>query len=205
MSVVLAVIPNRSIDKDVIINNFLVNKSKDPRIEIAQHGTNHIYEEYALFSENEGYNAAKVGLDKLIEVLNVYPVTFIPPNNILNESVINIISKLGFIIISDKQGEYIFNKNISRIGFDVATAYSGNTSSQNKLVLVNNILMSCNNSLKDKNICVIMIHPQDYVSNDGKTLNETKYVEFIKLLDWLQGLNAKLPTFNDLEVCTDSE
>ena len=197
MSITLAVISNRSIDKDPLINNFLVDKVKDPRVEIAQHGTDHTYYEYPNLTEEETYSLAKIGLDKIIDVLNVRPVTFIPPNNELNENNTQAFSRLGIKIISGKKGDYDFNGEISKLGYDTLTKYSANTS----LIPIRDIILACNNSFARKNICIIMIHPQDYIDDDNKTMNGTRYFEFTKLLGELTKTGAKFSTFKDLIKC----
>lgn len=195
MSVTLGVIPDRNVDKDATIKKYLLEKIKDRRIEIAQHGTNHTENEFLNLSELDTYSLAKLGLENMTRMFGVYPVTFIPPYNEYNRNTTRALSKLGFKIISGRGKEYRDDGNMMYIGYDTQTKYSD----QKELIPVNKIIDACNVALDEKNICVIMIHPQDYVKNDGKTLDEDRYVEFVELLDELKKFHAKSSTFRDLE------
>ncbi len=192
MSVTLAVIPNRSLNDDVVMRKYLLDKIKNPRIEIAQHGFNHKENEYLNLSEADAYNITRSGQDILRNYLRVEPVTFVPPYDEYNGNTTKAISKLGFKIISAKRGEFQFNENMTYIGFNAETKISN----QNNLIPVPDVLNDCRKSLNDRNLCVIIIHPQDYADNG--IINGTKYAEFVNLLEGLKGLNAKSATFKDL-------
>jgi peptidoglycan/xylan/chitin deacetylase (PgdA/CDA1 family) len=192
MSVTLAVIPNRSLNDDVVMRKYLLDKIKNPRIEIAQHGFNHKENEYLNISEADAYNITRSGQDILRNYLRVDPVTFVPPYDEYNSNTTKTISELGFKIISAKKNEFQFNENIAYIGFNEETKISN----QNNLIPVPDVLNACNKSLNDRNLCVIVIHPQDYADNG--IMNRTRYSEFVDLLEGLKNLNAKSATFKDL-------
>jgi peptidoglycan/xylan/chitin deacetylase (PgdA/CDA1 family) len=195
MSITLGVIPNGEIDKDKIIKQYLLSKIDDPRVEIAQHGTYHKENEFANLSEEEAYDLAKVGFDELVNILRVRPVTFIPPGNANNQNTTKALSRLGLKILPGKQDVYKFDGQMMLIGYNAETEEY----LKSDLVPVSEILDACKKSLENRNLCVIMIHPQDYVlSNDRNTLDENKYKEFIKLLDELKKLNVKFSAFKDL-------
>lgn len=196
MSITLGVIP-KDINNDTIIKTYILGKVKDRRVEIAQHGTNHVKDEYLGLNESETYNLTKSGMEKIADTLNVYPVTFISPYNQYNKNTTRALSKLGFKIISAKRGEYRPDENMMHIGYISMTRYIN----KNDLVPIDEILKSCDQSLDEKNVCVIMIHPQDYTKEDGEKLDEVKYREFTKLLDELMKLNAQSVTFKDLIIC----
>lgn len=194
MSITLGVIPYRDIDKDTVINNYIHSKIDDPRIEIAQHGTKHTEDELLYLSENETYELTKLGLEKMINVLGIKPITYIPPYNEYNQNATKALSRLGFKILSSQKEKYDFDGNMIHVGYDVETKYSNGT----ELIPIGEIIKSCETSLKDKNMCVIMIHPQDYVGDDHRTIDEIKYNKFITLLNELKKLNTKYITFKDL-------
>lgn len=123
--------------------------------------------------------------------MHINPVTFIPPYNEYNKNTTRALSRLGFRIISGKESEYKFDGNMMYIGYDTQTKYSD----QKELIPVDKIIDGCSKSLDEKNVCVIMIHPQDYVKADLKTLDKDKYTQFVELLDRLKKLNAKFITF----------
>lgn len=195
MSMTLGVIPDSDLDKNSLIRNYIIDKVKDPRIEIAQHGFNHSEFEYLNLSEQRSYELTKLGYNKIVDILGVYPITFIPPYGEYGDDAIRPLPELGFKIISSRETEYFFdeNANIAHIGFDFITSID-----QRELVPVENVSHVCNDYLEKRNLCVILIHPQDYVSEDRVTLNETKYKEFVKLLNELGKLDVKFITFKDM-------
>lgn len=193
-SIVLGVIP-RGIENDSIIINYLIGKIKDPRIEIAQHGVNHLDNEFKFLNDTQTYTLARSGLEEIVNSLKIYPITFIPPNNEYNEKTTKSLKRLGFKIISAKEDEFKFDGNMFHIGFTKQTKYL----EYKELTPVKDILNSCNLSLEKKNICVVSIHPQDYIT-DGK-LDKNKYKEFTRLLNEFKKLKFKSKTFKDLINC----
>lgn len=196
LTVTLAVMP-KDIDRDPIVKNYLLNLTKNANIEIAQHGTYHKPFEFQKLNESDSYSLTKIGLEEIIDNLNIYPVTFIPPNNAYNNDTAKALSKLGFKIISSTNGEFRSDKNMIYIGADIPTKYWD----KKELTKIDDILNYCNKSIKEKNVCVITIHPSDYKKEDGETLDENKYKEFIELLDKLKTLNVRFVKFNDMINC----
>lgn len=198
--ITLAVMPNKNINNDTIMKNYIINKIKDPRVEIAQHGTNHVEHEYQSLNESETYNLARLGLDRMVNTFGIYPITFIPPYNEYNENTTKVLPKLGFRILSAGRDEYKHDENMLYIGNTIQTGYGIGK----ELTHIDKILYYCNKSLEKRNICVIMSHPQDFVKDDGKTLDETRYNEFVRLLDTLKTWNVKFSTFKELLKCSDN-
>ncbi len=195
MSITLGVIPGRHINDDDIIRDYLLGNINNPRIEIAQHGYVHTKFEFANQTEDGAYNLTKSGLEDMINTLNVRPTTFIPPDNAYNDNTTKAISKLGFKIMSAKEKEYKFDGNLTYIGYTIATKHSD----EKDLTSTSKIIDSCVASLDKNNFCVIMIHPQDLVDDDNKSLNKTRYEKFVDILDKLKTINGKFATFRDLE------
>jgi len=190
MAITLGVIPSR-IEHDYSIKNYIMGKANDPRIEIAQHGMYHNLNEYVYMNESDTYNLTKLGMKTILDLFNISPVTFIPPHNLYNKCTTKVLSMLGFKIISAKRDEYIFDEYLVHIGYTIPTAH------KDKLADLDEVLYSCKISLKARNICVIMIHPQDYV-DENNNLEKEKYKKFIELLDMLSKLDADFVTFKDL-------
>jgi hypothetical protein len=194
MSITLGVIPERSIDKDILLKNYLISNINDPRIEIAQHGTTHDPNEILNLSEEETYNKTNIGFKTIIDILGVKPITYIPPNNEHNANSTKALSKLGFKILSSKKESYTFDGNMVHVGYDVQTMYSF----AKEPIPINEIIDGCNESLNSKNLCVIMVHPQDFHQGTNRTIDEQRFNKFIGLLDGLNRLNARSVTFKDL-------
>lgn len=193
MSITLSVIPDRAFDSDSIMRLYLIEKSNDNRIEIAQHGFKHNIDEYLNLNESEAHDSILSGTDTIINLLKVKPVTFIPPYNTYNNNTTIALSKLNFSIISGERDEYGYINNVASFGFNTKTK----NSTDNELIPVDTILNECNKSLQEKNICVVMIHPQDYADSNGN-MNNTKYIEFVKMLSGLKSLGAKSINYKDL-------
>lgn len=183
MSVTLGVVPTQIDDE---LKKYLIDKTKDSRVEIAQHATYHIKDEFKNLSKSKKYNTIKLGKEKIRDTLGIKTITFIP-NYDLNQDT-NMLSELGFEIVSTGKNEYRYDENLLIIG----TTKTSNSK---------DIIDSCKILLEQKNVCVVNIHPQDYVNKSTNTLNNNRYDNFVELLDQLKTLNTKFVTFKDLSRC----
>jgi len=162
-------------------------KARKCDMEIALHGYSHSDGEFA----NLNYEEAKNKIIKGLEILNKIEkniITFLPPQDIYSKSVKKALNDSGFIFVS---GIY---KNPNDYGY-TQSMYDWD---KHKLIDYNEILKSCNETLDNNQTCIIVIHPQDFVT-DGK-LDSTKYENYINLLDNLDSLNANIITFRDLSI-----
>ena len=199
MSITLGVIPE-SIGKDNKLKKYLLDKVRNPRIEIVQHGLRHSYFEFRNISENDAYNSIDSGRKKIVDTLGIYPITFIPPNNEYNQNTTTALSELGFKIVSAKEGEYKSEGNLSFIGLTKQTKEK----EYDNLSSIDYIKNGCDISFGKNNLCVINVHPQDYANKDG-SINNDLYIEFIKLLDELEKMNVKFNNFKDNIKCDNIE
>ena len=195
MTMTLGVIPYFYFDEDPVIKNYLIGKSGDPRVEIAQHGYNHNESEhFNQLTEQQASTLIKSGYQKIVSTLGVKPVTFIPPYNEYNTGTLNAVKKLNFKYFSaEKNEDYVYN-GIRVVGYTTLTKYSD----LDTLVPVNTVINDCKTALNNKKVCVVMIHPQDYVGTDGINIDNAKYKQYVKLLNGLKTLNAKFITFRQL-------
>lgn len=67
---------------------------------------------------------------------------------------------------------------------------------ENKLLPADKIISDCEKEFLLSNLCVIMIHPQDFAGNG--VLNEEKYKVYLNLLDWLPKIGVSFTRFKDL-------
>ena len=191
MSITLGVIP-RYIKDDKMLFEYLKNVSNDKRIEIAQHGVNHSFNEYQMLTEDEAFKITNSSIVNIAEISGRYPMTLIPPYNSLNNTAVSrALMRLGFKIISNDYGVFNYDGYIMNIG------YSTTTSTDAGLVPVKDIINECNMALNKTRICVITIHPQDYAT-DKNLLDTEKFSTFINLLDALKEIDAKSITFAEL-------
>lgn len=177
----------------IIPSNFLEDKRiydlvKDNRcnFEIALHGYRHEFEEFKNLDYTNAFEKAKKGLELL---KNVEPniVSFIAPDNVISNEAEDALKSLGIKYIS------AFNNN-SKYGFDVSIYDWKNKES----IDYRKLLADCNNFLEAEGICVVMIHPQDFII-DGE-FNKEKFDNYLKFLDGIEELNASIINFRDFGI-----
>jgi predicted deacetylase len=177
----LSVIPFNLFNDREIVRFLRENKCF---LEICLHGYNNTDFEFSEISYNQADEKIKDGLE-ILNQIEPHIVTFIPPGNEISnisrkavfDNNINIVSS-GF--------------KLKEFGFSVST-YDWKT---HKFANYREVLKQCNADLDKNETCIIMIHPQDYVSN-GK-LDLEKYEQYINLLEGIDDLNATVVTFRDL-------
>jgi len=190
-SVTLGVIP-RNLEKDKAMIKYLQEIKENPLVEIAQHGNYHNESDIEI---NETYLLE--GYLKIQEKIGVSPVTYIPPFNEISWESKEAISK-HFKIISGEQGA-IREGYVAEIGYTEETYwYDKNISAP-----LQTVIDGCEKSLEKTNICVIAIHPQEYAINinNAVELDTEKFIEFERLLNGLQELNASFANFKDIVRC----
>lgn len=192
ISVTLGVIP-RSLEADRIMQNYLLSIRDNPHVEIAQHGNEHNGYDREISEESllHGYN-------KIVKILRVKPVTYIPPFNHVDKNSRRFIANY-FRIISGEEQTLKEERNLVEIGSTVSTYDYKN----HRYINNSEIIKKCNESLARNNICVITIHPQEYAVdiNNPETISPTRLNELSELLEELENLNANFSTFSNLVRC----
>lgn len=202
MSVVYAVIP-KNIEKDKDFLNFADKYRNNPNVEFAQHGYSHDVEEFKNLTFEQAYPLIVAGKEAMMKYMGVVPVTFIPPYNVYNSATIDSINLLNFKVISSNEHEYFYSYKIFHASYNARTYnYVPETP-----VPVETTIESCEQSLKDHNLCVVMVHPQEFLEDDKgadgvRDLSEEKYQQrFIDLIDGLDRLGAEFTTFKQNLYC----
>ena len=90
---------------------------------------------------------------------NTSPTTFIPPFNVMSDTSRKAAKDLSIQVISSI-GTGVYDYHTTTSNFD-----------EKRILPVQTILRECNKAFLEKNICVIMMHPQDYATKE-KTLDE---------------------------------
>jgi peptidoglycan/xylan/chitin deacetylase (PgdA/CDA1 family) len=192
MSMTLGVIPSE-INTNTSFFKYLRNVSKDERIEIAQHGTNHSLKEYSYINESEAFKLINSSIYTITKITGKYPITFIPPNNQFDEiNATEALSRLGFRIISSDYDIFGHTGHVMNIGYSEATV-----DRNYNITPVKEVIDGCSWALNKTRVCVILVHPQDYENSDG-LLDTEKFNNYIELLDSLKDINATSITFADL-------
>ena len=202
MAFTMALIP-KDIEKDTtLFLPWIRNIKNDPRVEIALHGYLHEEGEFKDLNRTEATYRLQKGKEMIYNYTGIVPVTFIPPENEYSDDTVDSLSDTGFRVISAEASPnikqyYEIGENLSFVGYTTRTY----DFSDSKFIPAEQVLEECNSSLDKDGLCVIMIHPQDYLTADRTQIDEERYAEFIKLIDGLEKLNARFKTFKDLADC----
>ena len=197
LAIFIGVIPE-GIENDDELKEFVKNNIDNPRFEVAQHGVLHLVEEFKDLSENDAYNRLKEGQSIIFSELGIYPVTFVPPYNVYSKGTTFALRRLGFKVISAAKDELKFDGGLFYLGENAETF----SSDEQVLVSVNTIINRCKQSLELRNICVITVHPQDYLDGEGN-IDPTKYKSFDSMINKLKELDAEFKLPSDLLYCFD--
>ncbi len=198
MSLVVALIP-KNIEYDRELRDYLREKSIDTKIEIAQHGALHDAEEFKTMDEQEAVERIQEGFKKINRNIGVYPLTFVPPSNEYSSGTIAALKKIGFKTVSAKENEYYFDGDLFFLGKTTETYDFANS----RFISAEEVIDACEEGLALRNICVITIHPQDYL-DDQDEIDEERYQEFIKLLDELKKKDVVFKTPREMISCIEN-
>lgn len=190
-SITAGVIP-KSIDTDKRVVEFF--KKHGCNVEIAIHGYDHGIGEYsndfngefALLTEVEAKERLDLSMIEIAKISEQKPVTFIPPNNQLSEGAKQAIQNEIFPIISG-EGKNYYDYDASTWNFIT-----------DSFVSADKVISDCESTFSEgKNVCVIMLHPQDF-SNQDLSTNEDRYKEYIKVLEYIESNKIPAITFKEI-------
>ncbi|NTW14323.1 MAG: DUF2334 domain-containing protein [Candidatus Moranbacteria bacterium] len=186
--VVLGVIPN-GLEKDWGFSTFLRTHSCE--FEIAQHGFSHQHDgdfdqpEFDGLTESEMLDRIRKGRRVLEGLVNDRVTSFIPPQNSVSPILERVLSAMGYSVVSGYDtGE--FDAVVSTYDFD-----------RHAIVPVGSIFEKCDEKFAAHRSCVIMLHPQDYVTDDR--VDEEKYRSYLELLQGFSERGVKVVTFGELQ------
>ena len=183
---VLGVIP-KGLKSDADLYGFL--RSNRCNVEIAQHGYDHVGPdgsgpEFAGVTEREAYRDIMTGKDIIETLSREEVVTFIPPENTQSADALRAIERAEIPVIS--------SEGASRWDYHAATFdYDADV-----LVSTEAVLSECDEHFKSATACVIMLHPQDFVT--ANALDESKYAVYTSLLDELSKRGIEIVRFKDV-------
>lgn len=177
---VLGVIP-KDFSKDKKIVNTVLKHSCNA--EIAMHGYDHSMdpenESHEFDSIDETLAKGKIILGKreLTETLGQEIHTFIPPGNQLAGNIRKVFALEGISYISEDDYGSSTDMTVSTYDF------------RNDLMVDNrDVLEACLLKFAENKPCVIVLHPQDYMTGDD--VDEEKYSKYIELLKALDKLGV---------------
>ena len=159
-------------------------------MELAQHGWTHQGEgtgeepEFRDINQSEAETKIMLGENVLRHITDQPIMTFIPPENKYSTGTVEALRSHGFRVISS-EGKRHFDYT--------ATTYDFPTQEP---VPVEKIVKKCNEKFKKTDVCVVMIHPQDFAT-DGR-LDPEKYRTFTQLLDAFKKDRTTFVRFRDI-------
>jgi len=191
MPLVLGVIPNKlSLDTELV--SFL--RDRNCHYEIALHGFDHLsvgenqeIAEFEQLSYSQAYNRLSRGLDELRVLKDKRIRTWIPPLNRHSTGTQEALNELGL----DRWS----TEGVNTWDYDAST-YSYDTNSLNS---TDDVLEGCEVTFAESDVCIIMLHPQDFTTNDFH--DAEKYDGYyLDLLDRLFAAGYSFGTFRDLDL-----
>ncbi|NDK09563.1 DUF2334 domain-containing protein [Candidatus Gracilibacteria bacterium] len=155
-------------------------------IEIAQHGFSHRSDiaEFEDLPESVANKKLNQGLEILNKISNHEIITFIPPENKYSTGTVEAAKKNNFNIISG-EGDGLFDYSATSFNFDTDT-----------LNPVDVVIDASKSDAELKGFSIIMLHPQDYIGEDGEE-DPIKYKRYIELLDKLESEGFAFTTMHD--------
>lgn len=189
--VVAGVIP-KNFRGDDAISTFL--EKRECNVEIALHGWDHgasatddgtTVGEFELLTEAQAQQRIEWGLKALQPLAKHKIVTFIPPQNQISDGSKEAMAKDGLTMLSGEGSDT----------YDYAAAFWNYT--QDRFVNAVEVESLCEAHLANNNECVVMIHPQDFVNEDN-SIDETRYNEYLKFLNYLTAHHLQAATFREL-------
>ena len=196
--ITIGVIP-KDIDRDHRFLRWINNVRTNPQIEIALHGFSHSPYEFKKMNETEATYWLRRALTLLQENVGVTPVTFIPPYDEYSQGTLKALQNSTLRIVSAGYDEYKFDGVLSHIDY---TAHTLNYS-ETGFIKVNQVRETCEKSLEEKNVCVVLFHVQDYLTEDGTQIDHRKYDHLLELIANLKVLEAQFKLMKDLVVCQE--
>ncbi len=207
MKITIGLIPKR-LDRDKVLVDWLNEMKTNPNFEIALHGYLHTNNEFKNLNGQEASAALVEGSNIVVNNIGVKPITFIPPNNQYSGDSLDASKDLGFKVFSGDENDYFLSKDneFVSLGYTSRTYEFDNK----RFVPLDEVIGNCKKTLYEKDYCVVMLHPQDYLkkSPTGEIINEFdeyRYNEFQKMLGELEVLadeqDAEFKTFKDLVEC----
>jgi peptidoglycan/xylan/chitin deacetylase (PgdA/CDA1 family) len=188
MKITLGVIP-KNFSKDIIMSKYL--EKNICNLELALHGWDHSYSaeegvyEFEMIDAQDAKAKLEAGKEILEKISGKNTMTFIPPGNKISPELKKLLELEGIKYISGEYESGIYGMDATTFDFV-----------EYKLVENELVLKNCDERFKKNMFCVVVLHPQDYLTDDK--IDMEKYGQFLDLLDEFKKRGARALTFSDL-------
>lgn len=191
------------IGEDQRISSVIERNVEEENIELANHSWNN-----DIVTSLDETLEEKYILDtnaRILEEFGVTPTTFIPPQNIYDESTIEILKNNGFTVLSSHKEEintFSFGpESFYLIPAITETAKLVNSNTEWQMVENSEILTKIQDSVSTYGYAIVMMHPQEFSLNElGEydVPNQDSLDNLSELLDEIKGLDVNLVTINQI-------
>jgi hypothetical protein len=190
MPIVAGVIP-KGIEEDFQLVRFLEKEACN--IEFALHGYDHgaisdfdeVIGEFEKLNYDDANRKLGMGIDEIKHLVESPIVTFIPPQNRISVEATAALEQHGLFL--SKSGNGYYDYDAKTWNYD-----------ENIPVSATDVIKICDETFASgDDLCVIMLHPQDFLDDQGH-LSEEKYQEYIKLLDLIKASEFSTVRFSDM-------
>jgi hypothetical protein len=187
---------------DANLLTYLNSVKNEPTVEIALHGYLHNEGEFTTINQTDAQTKLSAGKTAVYFRLGVMPTTFIPPYNEFSNGTIAACSSEGFTRISaDTSDPNSWKENPQGLLHlpETVEFYNADT---NQTRNATDIISDCKASLDSSNICVILMHPQEFAaSQEGTQIDQAQYQTLLDLINWIKqqkSQGVKLTTMKNL-------
>jgi peptidoglycan-N-acetylglucosamine deacetylase len=185
-----------------------VAKNNNSKIEVANHGWNH--EDFSVLSKAEQLQLMAKTNKKIYDLLDVKPVTFIVPNEKLNNYTFaaaqeNGIHYISSDVINDPPPYDIYGNNEGLYRFPETALTGGLNKDKTQWIehTPEEVLEDVHDSLDKYGFAVVTMHPQEYSVREGIDFHNEVKMSHIKdletLLDKLQNEGLQIVTISQIQ------
>lgn len=172
------------LNTDKALTTFL--KTNQCNIELVLHGYDNTGDppEFAFLTQEQANQKIDLGLAELSQINSQKVNFFVPPENTYSPGTSLAIKAKQMHISAEGGGYYDYN----------ATTYDF---THNKLHDQAHVITECEARIVTDNICILMLHPQDFADDAGQK-DIQKYATYLGLLEYLQRKEYRVVTFSEL-------
>ena len=191
---------------DPIIVDYVKDELNKDAIQIANHGL--IHQPFSNFDKREQNEMIIESNKKIVEILNVTPKIFIPPENKFNEDTLEVLKENGFTHLSAawfSDSPPYLEENKSFYRFPQFAETGGYVFSQNRIVGVpaNQTFNDVTNAVNEHGFAVITMHPQEFAIFEGgesiNTINESQIIELKNLIELIKSENISILYLGEIQ------